>query len=218
MNPEFWLEGWMNGRTGFHSPKTNPFLLKFHDQLKLKSGNQVLVPLSGKTVDMLWLAQQGYPVLGVELSPLAAEAFFTEQALSPSVAPSGPFQAWQADNIELLVGDFFNLDRDRTKEVKAVYDRASLVALPPSMRSEYANKMADLLAPGVRTLLISFQYPQEAMSGPPHSVPPEEIETLYGRNFTITSLDKRDILEKAPRFKEAGLTFFEQHVYLLERV
>ena len=121
-------------------------------------------------------------------------------------------------DIELLVGDFFDLDRERTKGVKAVYDRASLVALPPSMRNDYAKKMAELLAPGARTLLISFQYPQEAMSGPPHSVPPEEIETLYDQNFSITSLDKRDILQKAPRFKEAGLTSFEQHVYLLERV
>ena len=50
------------------------------------------MPLCGKSLDLLWLAAQGHRVLGVEISPLAVDAFFAEQDLTPTVTDEPPFR------------------------------------------------------------------------------------------------------------------------------
>src|SRR5690606_22020225 len=70
MHADFWLERWREGRTHFHLERVTPLLQKYWPGLGLPKGSKVLVPLCGKTLDMVWLAEQGHKVLGVELSPL----------------------------------------------------------------------------------------------------------------------------------------------------
>src|SRR5690242_4352745 len=79
----FWLERWERQQIGFHQRNINPRLLRFWPDLGLARGGAVFVPLCGKSTDMLWLHAQGHPVLGVELSPVAVAAFFTENDLAP---------------------------------------------------------------------------------------------------------------------------------------
>lgn len=72
-----WARRWEKSQTGWHRPTINPTLVahagKFRAQPKLSvvSGqNQhpaILVPLCGKTVDLLWLWQQGWKVVGIEI-------------------------------------------------------------------------------------------------------------------------------------------------------
>ena len=83
MNPKFWQTRWQEGRIGFNQSEVNPFLIKHFSALKLPVGNRVLVPLCGKSIDMLWLSAQGYDVVGVELVETAVQAFFAEQNMYP---------------------------------------------------------------------------------------------------------------------------------------
>jgi thiopurine S-methyltransferase len=76
MKPQFWIEKWQAGQIGFHQSEVHSFLVEFFPKMAL--GGKVLVPLCGKSLDMVWLAQQGCQVVGVELSSLACEAFFAE--------------------------------------------------------------------------------------------------------------------------------------------
>ena len=217
MDSQFWLDVWKNGSLGFHNSKTNPFLMKFWPQLNLAQGDGVFVPLCGKTLDMVWLAEQGYPVLGVELSRLAAQAFFEENAIEPDVRETGRFTQWQGGGIELYVGDFFDLTADDLKNVRGVFDRAAIVALPKEMRKDYAIRLGELLAAGTQILLFAFEYDQAQKQGPPHSVPSAEIEQIFSPSFTVQKLDQRELIDKAPGMQRAGLTSFEQHVYLLQK-
>src|SRR5690606_25326849 len=135
----FWLERWAEGRTNFHQDRITPLLQKYWSSLQVPVGARVLVPLCGKSLDMLWLANQGYDVLGIELSPLAIEQFLSENSLSGQRHTSALGEHTVTGNIELICGDVFNLDADTLASCTAVYDRAALIALPPPMRERYVE-------------------------------------------------------------------------------
>ena len=101
---------------------------------------------------------------------MAVEAFFRENELSPITRQENSFQLWEAGAIRLLCGDYFLLDTSQLIDIAGVYDRASLIALPPDMRKDYVRHMLDILPPTARMLLMTLEYAEGAMDGPPFSV------------------------------------------------
>ena len=97
--------------------------------------------------------------------------------------------------------------------VSAVFDRASLIALPPSMRSAYAAHMQNILASGAKTLLVTFDYPQHEMQGPPFSVEEPEVRALYENTGEVRLLYSANILDKEPRFRDKGITQLQEKVF-----
>lgn len=212
MEADFWLQTWEAGRLGFHQNDFNVLLLRYWPKMGVDGGT-VFVPLCGKTRDMLWLQSQGYGVTGVELSPIAVQAFFEENELEVAHRPEGAFEVWEGGGVRILNGDFFDLTSGDLEGVTAVYDRASLVALPPPMREAYAQKMGELLPAGTKILLVCFEYPQDEMSGPPFSVSHDEVLALYADNFLWERVRSKDISDKV-RFP---MSRFVQNVYILEK-
>ena len=144
MDHDFWLERWRTGQIGFHLPATNPRLLAHWPRIEAEQPRRVLVPLCGKSNDLAWLAARSGPngkpveVVGVELSREAAVAFFAEHGLTPSIERRGPFECFSHANLTIAVGDFFAATPESLLGTfDAAYDRAALIALPPSMRAEY---------------------------------------------------------------------------------
>jgi thiopurine S-methyltransferase len=215
MQKDFWLERWEKEEIGFHEKEVNAYLKRFWHELQIAPGNRVFVPLCGKSLDMLWLREQGHPVVGVELSEIAAQAFFKENGYHAAHTHGGKFRQYAADDIRILCGDFFDLSPDDMAGVKAVYDRASMVALPPEMRQRYARHLVSILPPATKILLVIFDYPQAEMPGPPFALASAEVETLYGKHADIRLLDKVDILAQNPRFQQRGLTRLQESIYLL---
>lgn len=219
MDADFWHERWAKNETGFHQQEVHPYLQQFWPTLGVAPGSRVFVPLCGKSRDLLWLREQGYAVIGVELSPLAAENFFTENALSASVAQRDGFSIHASEGahpeLAIYCGDFFRLTAAHLAGVNAVFDRAALVALPPAMRRNYAAHMQRILAPETSTLLVSFEYPQEEMQGPPFSVEEAEVRALFAPAAEVQLMDETDILEREPRFRERGLTRLREKAFHL---
>lgn len=215
MKKDFWLERWEREETGFHQDEVNPYLVQYWQELHLARGTKVFVPLCGKSRDMLWLRKQGYPVLGVELSAIAVQAFFKENRYTPDHVASENFARCEADNIHILCGDFFDLRKDDLKEIGAVYDRASLVALPPEMRERYVRHLLNILPPATQILLLAFDYSQPEMPGPPFAVSIGEVESLYRGRAKIRLLAQLDALDKNPRFQERGLRRLQENIFLL---
>jgi thiopurine S-methyltransferase len=216
MNPDFWHERWQRNEIGFHQQEINAHLQDFWGQLAVPAGGLVFVPLCGKSRDLLWLRARGYRVLGVELSPIAVRDFFAENALTPQVTRQGTFERYEADGLAILCGDFFGLTPELVQGVAGVYDRASLIALPPELRVRYAEHSASILPAGVCTLLVTMEYPQGEMSGPPFSVGEDEVRSLYAARYAVTHLHTQYILAENPRFRERGLSALQEKVYLLE--
>lgn len=215
MHTDFWLERWREGRTGFHMGRVMPLLQKHWPSLDLPAGSRVLVPLCGKSLDMAWLAGQGYRVLGVELSRIAVEAFFEEHGLHPTVHTSAVGTHHVAGDVEIIRGDIFRLDASTLASCAGIYDRAALVALPREMRERYVEHVYGQLADGYHGLLITLDYPQREMDGPPFAVDDGEVSRLLGVHTNITPLERRSILAEEPRFREAGVSRLETAVYRL---
>jgi thiopurine S-methyltransferase len=215
MKADFWLERWREGQTHFHQSRVTPLLQKYWPALELPQGSRVLVPLCGKTLDMLWLAEQGHQVLGVELSPLAVEQFFSENGLQPETRTSSAGRHYSAGNIEIICGDIFALDTSSLAACVAAYDRAALVALPASLRPRYVDHVYGQLSSQYRGLLLTLEYPQEQMDGPPFSLGEAHVRSLYGAHSRVETLDRRGILDKEPKFAARGLTRLDTAVYRL---
>jgi thiopurine S-methyltransferase len=220
MRKDFWLERWERGETGFHQDEINPYLRQHWQELHLAGDSVVFVPLCGKSRDMLWLREHGHQVLGVELSAIAAQAFFkengyTSQQVSQTQVKGGKFDRYESDGIRILCGDFFDLDKDDLANVTAVYDRASLIALPPEMRERYARHLASILPPETQIMLITIDYPQAEMQGPPFAVSSGEVESLYREYAEVRLLAELDVLAQNPRFQQRGLSRLRENIYLL---
>ncbi|WP_260293059.1 thiopurine S-methyltransferase [Sedimenticola hydrogenitrophicus] len=215
MDKKFWHERWENNQIGFHQQEINSYLQQFWSRLQLPAGATVFVPLCGKSRDMLWLLEQGYRVLGIEISPIAVADFFRENGLAPEVTSQDGIARWSCDELVILCGDFFTLRAADVAHCGAVYDRASLIAMPPAMRPAYAEKLQSLFPAARPILLVSMEYPQQQMDGPPFSVQEVEVHGLYAGRFTIENILTRDILDDSPRFRNRGVTAMRERVYLL---
>lgn len=216
MDAEFWLERWQKNEIGFHSATLQPALLEHWKALDLPKGARVLVPLCGKSLDMVWLANQGCKVVGAELSEVAIEAFYADNKLTPQVKTMDGFTVRNAKSFELWCGDFFALKRADIN-CTAAYDRAALVAMPPELQPRYAAKMAELMPAEGQVLLVGLDYNPSEMNGPPFSIPQARVHELFGKDFDVTVLDARNGLTKSEHLAKRGITRLEEATYLLRR-
>ncbi len=210
MDPDFWHEKWHNNEIGFHNSEIHPLLLRYWPSLGLAPDARVLVPLAGKTLDLRWLLEQGHSVTAVELSQLAVEIFFEEQGWTAQTSEQGDHTVFQHGELTFRAGDFFSLPEKDEAPYDAVYDRAALIALPPEMRQRYVDTLAKLLKPGGSCLLISLEYPRNALQGPPFVVDGGAVHALFEDHFSIRCLGRHPSDAK-------GVAAFET-VYTLERL
>ncbi|WP_415886097.1 thiopurine S-methyltransferase [Neptuniibacter sp. QD37_6] len=183
MEHDFWHQKWSEGRIGFHQAEVNAYLVSYWEKMDLAAGDKVFVPLCGKSKDMLWLQDRGHDVLGVELNPNACLDFFGENGLVVEMGEATKFISHRCEDLNLLCGDFFALTKEALADVKGVYDRAALVALPKDMRADYANKLIELLPKGVKVLLVTLEF--DSPQGPPFNVSVEEVNGLFGQRFKV---------------------------------
>lgn len=214
MDAAFWIKAWEEGRTNFHQQQYNPKLLQYFPELKPQKGQEVLVPLCGKTKDMVWLEELGLKVHGIELYEKAIESFFVENKLAPVTREEvSHFNNYHYQNITLSCGDFFQLNESSRYDF--IYDRAALVALPEEMRKQYAEVIQRSLKYGGKCLLITFDYDQSKMDGPPFSVNSQEVYRLYQDNFKITLMESSNISSEGGKLSSVGDV--KQNVYIMEK-
>ncbi|MDF1829854.1 thiopurine S-methyltransferase [Cycloclasticus pugetii] len=215
MDTNFWHERWAKSEIGFHLNDVNPYLIEHFAALKPKANAAVFVPLCGKSKDLIWLAEHTEKVIGIELSKKAVEDFFKENKLTPSITQGERFSTYRYENLTIICGDLFELTADDVAAYQLVYDRASLIAFPADMRARYVEKLNELLPNKTQRLLITVDYPQHEMSGPPFSVTPDEVQQHFSARYEIQCLVSEDILEQSKRFKAKGVSRMLEHVFLL---
>jgi len=192
MDVSFWLERWEKNDIGFHENETNPALIKYFKELSLAKGRRVFLPLCGKTLDIAWLLSNGYRIAGAELSEMAIEQLFVGLRVKPKISELGLVNHYSAENIDIFVGDIFNVSIKMLGAVDAIYDRAALVALPKDMRQQYTAHLMEITNKAPQ-LLLSFEYDQNVMEGPPFSVSKEEVHQHYKDSYQLTLLAATNI-------------------------
>ncbi|MCB1754713.1 MAG: thiopurine S-methyltransferase, partial [Gammaproteobacteria bacterium] len=177
----------------------------------------VFVPLCGKSLDMLWLLEQGHTVTGVELNEPAVSGFFSQHGISFVKEAQPPFTSYRGDGLDIHVGDFFKLPASFIAGNRLVFDRAALIALPPAMRIDYADKLREILAPGCKIFLITVVYDQNAMNGPPFSVQDDEVYKLFDNGFEIKKVNASDDPSLLGGLAKRGLKELAENVFFLTR-
>ena len=192
MEATFWHNRWKTNQTGWHESTVNPLLIAHFPSLNVPPRGRVFMPLCGKSLDLGWLLSQGYTVAGAELSELAVTQLFAELGIEPRISEVGQHKLFRGEKIDIFVGDFFDLSREMLGPVDAVYDRASLVALPEAMRIQYAAHLKSLTALASQ-LVIGYEYDQAMAPGPPFSVTSDELHHHYSDTYTLTPLARVDV-------------------------
>lgn len=211
---KFWLEKWQSGQIGFHLNDVNPLLIQFWPNLAPLS--RVLVPLCGKSRDLIWLAEQGYQVVGVELSDIAIRDFFAENQLSYELTWFDGVAYYQAKelNILLIEQDFFEF---KESEFDACYDRAALVAFPEPMRLSYSQHLKSRLKPLSQVLLVTLDYAyqeqEKLAASPPYNVSDEEVALYWPEQ--LAPIFEQDLYAQNPRYEAKGYRFFNEKVWLI---
>jgi len=240
---EKWSSSWQReeGDPGFHYPEVHPSLQAHWHRiapLERSSGHRVLVPLSGKSLDLTFIASQHdvSDVLGVEAVKQAIDEYKAENpSLNMAWTSSGSLDACVGKQPETgtrvvqLLGDFLQLTADSTGGTfHACWDRAALVAVDLESREAYADTIARLLHVGGKCLLTVFNRvagSEDAISrGPPHGVSEETVHRLYEqRGFEISKLASDDRTDKPIKpgwevtWREHGLTKMLEETYLMTK-
>ncbi|MBM7035851.1 thiopurine S-methyltransferase [Vibrio ulleungensis] len=210
---DFWHQKWASNKIGFHQIEVNPHLEKHWFKIAPTKEQSVLVPLCGKSEDLIWLSRFHNNVIGCELSDIAVKSFFAEHLYTPTVITlDSSHSLYEFDEISIYVGDIFTAP---LTPVDRIYDRAALIALPETLRIDYSKRMDQLLVSGGKMLLITLSYPQHEKQGPPFSVERQEIERLFS-DYTITLIDS-DESEFVQQKAKSGVSRFSEQVWLLEK-
>ena len=222
MEISYWESRWRNNRTGFHVNGVFPTIVDvWDDHFSDVDLSTVLVPLCGKSHDMLWLKhKEAQKIIGIEAIAQACEEFFEEQDEENVISvEKKPFTLYEKGIFQLWQGDFFKMRKKLIPNPTFVFDRAALVALPPDMRIKYVQKIDELTAGSDSCVkfLHTFEYNQSKMSGPPFAVSEDEVFQLYDKNWHIHQILNRPIIDRLEKYKHRGLKEMAEVVYRLER-
>lgn len=191
MEPDFWLKKWDKNEIGFHGSEANPLLVKYFKELSLPKNSRIFIPLCGKTLDIHWLLSQGFRVAGAELSELAIQQLFSELGVTPAISAAGNLRHYSAEGIDVFGGDIFDLTAELLGPVDGVYDRAALVALPEEMRVRYILHLMKITGKAPQ-LLITYEYDETLISGPPFSISIEEVKRHYASSYDLNLVTSHD--------------------------
>jgi thiopurine S-methyltransferase len=211
MDIDFWHQKWEKNEIAFHESKPHLLLVAYFKELELAKDSRVFLPLCGKTLDIAWLLSKGYRVAGAELSKLAIEHLFVELELEPEISKLGNVSRYSATNIDIFVGDIFEISNQVLGRVDAIYDRAALVALPKETRNRYARHLLEI-TDTAEQLMISFEYDQSLMDGPPFSVNSDEVNRHYKDAYKIKLLESISIPDGLK-----GICAATENVWLLKK-
>jgi thiopurine S-methyltransferase len=187
---DFWKDRWQSGNTPWHQAQIEQLLVRHFS----KSVKRAFVPLCGKTLDMLWLLQQGVAVVGNDLSEIACRDFFAENKIECQEEIRGRYKIFKAPSIELWAGDFFEMDVQDLGAVDFIYDRASLFALPPGeIRDQYVQQIKAIPShsrlKNFQMLVIGRKIEPPLAEGPPFSVLEEDIRAYFEDVFSTERLE-----------------------------
>lgn len=90
----------------------NPHLPKYLGDVTMgRECAKVFFPMCGDVTDMFWLAEKGHEVVGIEISNIAVEKFFSDHGLEYELSPcsqiKGKLYTCKTAKIRIYCGDLF---------------------------------------------------------------------------------------------------------------
>jgi len=214
MDSSFWYRCWERNTLGFHQRDVHPLLAQYFNKMVLPSDQHVFVPLCGKTFDMAYLAQF-MQVTGNELSAIACRDFFLDNKLQYQRQTIGDFQHYACQQLALWQGDFFKLSADDIDRVDWIYDRAALIALPTTMQQQYVEHLTTFFTSQTRLFLVTLEYPEGQLNGPPFSINNAAIKRLFS-GFTIECIAENELKDKQFAQRTFEVDYLLEKLYIIK--
>eukprot|EP01134_Creolimax_fragrantissima_P001545 CFRG1545T1 len=216
---EEWKNRWETGSTGWRQEDVNESLLKYKELFTSQSDAKptVFVPLCGSSTDLSYLAKEGMKVVGVEISEMAIETFFTNHDLKYTKADN----VYTCDSLDITiyVEDLFTFEK--VKNFDFIWDYASFVAIDMELRPIYMDAVGRLLSPNGAWLLVNFDFSLEEVkgrAGPPWPITKDGFNSLVRESGVGLSVEKFNGFEKLiQKFKDLGSTYFFINEWVLRR-
>ncbi|SNX81330.1 uncharacterized protein MEPE_00035 [Melanopsichium pennsylvanicum] len=200
-DPKAWDQAWIDSTTPWDSSRPQPALVELlqgaHDaDTKVPDllGNQVqisqvipkgnglaVIPGCGRGYDAKVFAERGLTSYGVDISSnavAAANKWLDDQNLALNLK----------SKVNFVEEDFFNLGTEKSATsalskaglVSLAYDYTFLCAIPPSLRSAWAETYTRLLAKDAILISLVFPIHGDRSGGPPFSISPELVREMLG--------------------------------------
>lgn len=214
MKESFWHGVWERNSIGFHQNQYHAFLEAILLPRLQESDERVFVPLCGKSDDMVWLAEH-MSVVGSELSDIACNDFFLEKDIYPTIKACDKHKLYQFKNITLYQGDFFSLKLTE-QSFNWLYDRAALIALPLKMRQRYVDKLTSFMGNNSQLLLISLEFPENELVGPPFAIFEQDIKSLFS-GFKVECIAEQKLEDKRFAQRVFNVGYLKERAYLITR-
>ncbi|XP_062578286.1 thiopurine S-methyltransferase-like [Saccostrea cucullata] len=209
MTVESWKESWETSDIGFHNPNLNEEFLKYNKRMLTRPGMRIFVPLCGKAVEMKWLADHGYKVVGLEVAPVPCKAFFEENNIPYKISEIGAIQGEKYEsldeNIVIYSCDFFHLTVGICGEFDGIWDCGGLNAMDIEDRVSYIHKIRTFMGKGCINLTEFVNF-DKSMSDVPWSMSTEDLQKGFGEGFKVEFLTKE---EACQAYKDQGCTSVE---------
>ncbi|WP_286261682.1 thiopurine S-methyltransferase [Thalassotalea atypica] len=216
MDASFWHRCWERNSLGFHQGSVHPFLTETLDPLFDEKSQRVFVPLCGKSLDMFWLAER-MDVVGSELSKIACHDFFTEQNIAYETTKSGDLVKYSFDNISLWQGDFFKLPAEQFPAFDWIYDRAAIIALPQELQEKYVAHLSSFVGKGTKLALISLEFPEHELTGPPFPVTEKQVNELFSE-FKVDCIASKELPDRQFAQRVFDVSYLKERLYIIERL
>ncbi len=174
-----------------HGKEVDKHLIQYLSHLTCdNTDNSIFVSLSGNTLDLGWLCDLGYSVVGAELSEIAVKGSFSN-------APGGqiPYEVITNENLKyysatdgkkmkVYVGNFFSeaLVPENIGTFDCIWDCHGIISMPNSDHEPFAKKLITFLKPGGRMLFSTVDYINQTKltSGPiPAPVPASRLQEFF---------------------------------------
>jgi methyl halide transferase len=183
---EDWQRHYDANDLGWDLGQVAPPFVKLWQEKKLPLG-KVLIPGCGRGHEVIFLAENGFEVTGIDYSEGAVT--YLKDAL-------------QKKNLQgqILHQDFFSLDDSHAGVYDWVLEQTFFCAISPKHRRDYVMNVARLLKPG--GILAGLFYHTDKQGGPPYNTTREDIEKYFSDNFEILELEKTSLSAEQRKNKE----------------
>ena len=171
MDAAFWERRYQNNTTGWDIGYVSTPIKEYIDQLTDKQLD-ILVPGAGNGHEVAYLYKNGFrrsKVVEIASTPLS-----NLKSTCPEIPEAHLFQQ-----------DFFN----HTGNYDLILEQTFFCALSPELRSNYVQKMYELLKPQAKLVGLLFDFPLDE-NGPPFGGSTEEYFNLFSKYFKIVVLER----------------------------
>lgn len=172
LNENYWSSRYKNNDVAWDMGEVSPPLKEYFDQLTDKYIT-ILIPGCGNAYEAEYLLQQGFKnITLIDISPLPVDKLKKN------------FSAFLNKEIHIICGDFFTLNQT----FDLIVEQTFFCAIYPSLRTDYANKMHELLNANGKLTGVFFNRTFDA--GPPFSGSRTEYNLLFKNKFQIRTMDE----------------------------